>query len=180
MLRDAASVLRDRTPAAPTAPASTVPPSTASAAADPHLQPARGAYHASAVAGPSVAPPLARIVEGGLPESLVVFVDGLTRVDHVAPRCERIEFAVDAAGRLHLVCRIDDLRPLQRARLWLRENVALLRRAYPEVVAADDPAVDVFVQDLRDLSPIDGATIHMIRQLEFAGRRCFDVQTLSA
>jgi hypothetical protein len=180
MLRDAASVLRDRTPAAPTAPASTVPPSTASAAADPQLQPARGAYHASAVAGPSVAPPLARIVEGGLPESLVVFVDGLTRVDHVAPRCERIEFAVDAAGRLHLVCRIDDLRPLQRARLWLRENVALLRRAYPEVVTADDPAVDVFVQDLHDLSPIDGATIHMIRQLEFAGRRCFDVQTLSA
>jgi hypothetical protein len=184
-LRDAASALRDRSPPASTvsvsAPArAAVKAPAAPVASDQPVQPARGAYHASAVTGPSVAPPLARIVEGGLPESLVAFVDGLERVDHVAPRCERIEFAVDAAGRLHLVCRIDDLRPLERARVWLRENIALLCRAYPEVVSAEDPAVDVFVQDLRDLAPIEGATIHMIRQLEFAGRRCYDVQTLSA
>ena len=105
---------------------------------------------------------------------------GLERVDHVAPRCERIEFAVEQGGRLHLVCRVDDLRMLERARVWLRENGGLFRRAYPEIASTDDPAIDVFVQDLRDLAPIEGATLHMIRQLEFAGRRCFDVQTLSA
>jgi hypothetical protein len=141
---------------------------------------ATAAYSASAVAGPSVAPPVARIVEGGLPESLVPFVSGLERIDHVAPRCERIEFAVGQGGQLHLVCRIDDLRMLERARVWLHENAALFRRAYPEIVTADAPAIDVFVQDLRDLDQIEGATIRVIRQLEFAGRRCFDVQTLSA
>jgi hypothetical protein len=146
----------------------------------PVVQPTRGSYHASAVAGPSAGPPIARIVEGGLPESLVTFVPGLERVDHVAPRCERIEFAVEQGGRLHLVCRVDDLRMLERARVWLRENGGLFRRAYPEIARTDDPAIDVFVQDLRDLAPIEGATLHMIRQLEFAGRRCFDVQTLSA
>jgi hypothetical protein len=168
ILADASSVLRDASAAlreAVTAGATTR---------------ATANYSASAVAGPSVAPPVARIVEGGLPESLVPFVAGLERIDHVAPRCERIEFAVEQGGRLHLVCRVDDLRMLERARTWLRENSALFRRAYPEIVTADDPAIDVFVQDLRDLDHIEGATIRVIRQLEFAGRRCFDVQTLSA
>ncbi|MFM2164918.1 MAG: hypothetical protein RL325_1355 [Planctomycetota bacterium] len=140
----------------------------------------RAPYTASAVAGPSVSPPVARLVEGGLPQSLVPFVDGLARVDHAAPRCERIEFAVGSDGRLHLVCRIADLRMLERARAWLRENGALFRRAFPEIAAGEDPAVDVFVEDLRDLEQIEGATVRVIRQLEFAGRRCFDVQTLSA
>jgi len=140
----------------------------------------RAPYTASAVVGPSVVPPVARIVEGGLPESLAPFVDGLVRIDHLAPRCERIEFAVGADGRLHLVCRIADLRMLERARAWLRENGGLFRRAFPEIASVEDPAVDVFVEDLRDLEQIDGATIRVIRQLEFAGRRCFDVQTLSA
>ena len=54
----------------------------------------RAPYTASAVVGPSVSPPVARLVEGGLPESLSPFIDGLVRVDHLAPRCERIEFAV--------------------------------------------------------------------------------------
>ena len=140
----------------------------------------RAPYFASAVHGPSAAPPVARIVEGGMPESLVPFVSGLERIDHVAPRCERVEFALGEGGRLHMVCRIDDLRMLNRARAWLDENASLFRRAFPEVTATDDPAIDVFVQDVRDLQPVEGATIRVIRQLEFAGRRCFDVQTLSA
>jgi|GEM_PF-727876 len=168
ILADASSVLRDASSALREAVAAGV------------TTRATPTFSASAVAGPSVAPPVARIVEGGLPESLVPFVAGLERVDHVAPRCERIEFAVEQGGRLHLVCRVDDLRMLERARTWLRENTALFRRAYPEIVTADDPAIDVFVQDLRDLDHIEGATIRVIRQLEFAGRRCFDVQTLSA
>ncbi len=170
-LREQSNTLREQGSRTPR----DTPPAQASV-----VQPTRGSYHASAVAGPSAGPPIARIVEGGLPESLVTFVPGLERVDHVAPRCERIEFAVEQGGRLHLVCRVDDLRMLERARVWLRENGGLFRRAYPEIASTDDPAIDVFVQDLRDLAPIEGATLHMIRQLEFAGRRCFDVQTLSA
>lgn len=140
----------------------------------------RAPYTASAVVGPSATPPVARLVEGGLPESLVPFIDGLVRVDHLAPRCERIEFAVGSDGRLHLVCRIADLRMLERARTWLRENGGLFRRAFPDAASVEDPLVDVFVEDLRDLEQIEGATVRVIRQLEFAGRRCFDVQTLSA
>jgi hypothetical protein len=140
----------------------------------------RGAYVASAVNGPSAAPPIARIVEGGMPESLVPFVPGLERIDHTAPRCERIEFAVGDGGRLHLVCRVDDLRMLARARNWLGENAGLFRRAFPEVASTEDPAIDVFVRDMKDIEPIEGATIRVIRELEFGGRRCFDVQTLSA
>lgn len=140
----------------------------------------RAPYVASAVHGPSAAPPVARIVEGGMPESLVQFVPGTERLDYTAPRCERIEFAVGEAGRLHLVCRIDDLRMLARARMWLTDHAALLRRAFPEIGSTEEPAIDVFVPDARDLEPIDGATLRVLRQLEFAGRRCFDVQTLSA
>jgi hypothetical protein len=113
ILADASSVLRDASAALREAVAAGA---TTRATAN---------YSASAVAGPSVAPPVARIVEGGLPESLVPFVAGLERIDHVAPRCERIEFAVEQGGRLHLVCRVDDLRMLERARTWLRENTAL-------------------------------------------------------
>jgi hypothetical protein len=192
VLAHASSTLREqasRTPreATPSAQVPVVPPvvppvtpSVVPPVVHPVVQPTRGAYHASAIAGPSVAPPIARIVDGGLPESLVVFVPGLERIDHVAPRCERVEFAVEQGGRLHLVCRVDDLRMLERARVWLRENGGLFRRAYPEIACTDDPVIDVFVAELHDLAPIEGATMHMIRQLEFAGRRCFDVQTLSA
>ena len=135
---------------------------------------------ASAVNGPSAAPPIARIVEGGLPESLVPFVAGLSRIDHFAPRCERIEFAVEANGQLHLVCRVDDLRMLARARAWMSENSGLFRKAYPEIASVDDPSIDIFVQEVREFEPIDGATVRVLRQLEFSGRRCYDVQTISA
>ena len=140
----------------------------------------RTAYVASAVNGPSAAPPIARIVEGGLPESLVPFVAGLSRIDHFAPRCERIEFAVEANGQLHLVCRVDDLRMLARARAWMSENSGLFRKAYPEIASVDDPSIDIFVQEVREFEPIDGATVRVLRQLEFSGRRCYDVQTISA
>jgi len=170
------------TPAPPPAPAPTPAPTPAPNAshASSYVSSYVSSYAASAVNGPSAAAPVARIVEGGMPESLVPFVHGLERIDHTAPRCERIEFAIADGGRLHLVCRIDDLRMLARARVWLDENASLFRRAFPELTSTDDPAVEVFVRDLRDLEQIDGATIHVIRQLEFAGRRCFDVQTLSA
>ena len=135
-------------------------------------------FVASAVNGPSVAPAVARLVEGALPESLVSFVDGIGRIDHVAPRCERIEFAIDANGSLQLVCRIDDLRMLERAQTWLRENAALFRKAYPEITRVDGPAVHIFVQEQRDFAPITGATVRLLRHLEFAGRRCYDAQTL--
>ncbi len=140
----------------------------------------RTPYVASAVNGPSAAPPIARIVEGGLPESLVPFVAGLSRIDHFAPRCERIEFAVEANGQLHLVCRVDDLRMLARARAWMSENSGLFRKAYPEIASVDDPSIDIFVQEVREFEPIDGATVRVLRQLEFSGRRCYDVQTISA
>lgn len=140
----------------------------------------RTPYVASAVNGPSAAPPIARIVEGGLPESLVPFVAGLSRIDHFAPRCERIEFAVEPNGQLHLVCRVDDLRMLARARAWMSENSGLFRKAYPEIASVDDPSIDIFVQEVREFEPIDGATVRVLRQLEFSGRRCYDVQTISA
>jgi hypothetical protein len=185
-LRAASASLREQgaAPAAvPGAGAAAKAPHEASRPPSP--EPARelqymSSYAASAVNGPSAAPPVARIVEGGMPESLVAFVQGLSRIDHVAPRCERIEFAIGEDGQLHLVCRVDDLRMLARARTWLGENASLFRRAFPEIASVDAPAVDVFVRDVRDIEPIDGATIRVIRQLEFAGRRCYDVQTLSA
>lgn len=184
ILADASATLREASAAVAGATRAPYAPATAATAASlhPSLHPSGypSSYAASAVNGPSAAAPVARIVEGGMPESLVPFVHGLERIDHAAPRCERIEFAIAEGGRLHLVCRIDDLRMLARARTWLDENASLFRRAFPGVASTDDPAVDVFVQDLRDLEQIDGATIHVIRQLEFAGRRCFDVQTLSA
>jgi hypothetical protein len=171
-LREASAALRE--PGAVPAGAARVPQ-------EPTREPQyMSSYAASAVNGPSAAPPVARIVEGGMPESLVAFVQGLSRIDHVAPRCERIEFAIGEDGQLHLVCRVDDLRMLARARTWLGENASLFRRAFPEIASVDAPAVDVFVRDVRDIEPIDGATIRVIRQLEFAGRRCYDVQTLSA
>lgn len=178
ILAEASAVLRDASAA--TAGATRAPYAAPRSAAPVESPSYVSSYAASAVHGPSAAAPVARIIEGGMPESLVPFVHGLERLDHTAPRCERIEFAVGEGGRLHLVCRIDDLRMLGRARTWLDENGSLFRRAFPEVAATDDPAIDVFVKDLRDLEQIDGITIHVIRQLEFAGRRCYDVQTLSA
>ena len=180
ILADASAALREASAAAAGATRAPYAQATASAPASSLASAYASSYAASAVNGPSAAAPVARIVEGGMPESLVPFVHGLERIDHAAPRCERIEFAIAGGGRLHIVCRIDDLRMLARARTWLDENASLFRRAFPEVASTDDPAIDVFVQDLRDLEQIDGATIHVIRQLEFAGRRCFDVQTLSA
>lgn len=149
-------------------------------ARDEQAPPSRGPYHASAVSGPSVAPPIARSTGAALPDSLVAFVAGLTRIDHFAPRCERVEFAIDDAGRLHLVCRAEDLRMLERARAWLAENGGLFRRAYPEAVDDAEPHIDLFVQDISDISPVAGATLHLMRQLEFGGRRFFDLQTIPA
>ena len=139
----------------------------------------RDAYYASSVSGPAARTPTAKVVETAYPESLSEHLSGLEKIPHVAPRCERIELAVSADGRLHVACRVDDMLMLQRARLWLRENGALLCRAYPVIRSAEDFVVHVFVRNVADAQPIEGAEMHLAQLVEIQGRRGWLVQQLA-
>ena len=68
---------------------------------------------------------------------------------------------------------------LQRARLWLRENGALLCRAYPVIRSAEDFVVHVFVRNVADAQPIEGAEMHLAQLVEIQGRRGWLVQQLA-
>ncbi len=141
----------------------------------------RDAYYASSVSGPSARTPNAKLVDPAQAEieSLSEHLSGLEKIPHVPPRCERIELAVSADGRLHVACRVEDMLMLQRARVWVRENGALLCRAFPSIRSAEDFAVHVFVRSLADAQPVDGADVHLAQLVEIQGRRGWLVQQLA-
>jgi hypothetical protein len=67
----------------------------------------------------------------GMPRSLASFIDGLTLLPVRCPNHERVELAVDAAGRMHVIGREQVLRELPIVQAWARAHRELIAMACP-------------------------------------------------
>lgn len=194
VVRDAlaAAVRGDETASSPleTTPiAATIAPSSDTlAAARETLRAASASISAAAadarsagVLSPVPAQPVeARALATELPASLAAHVEGLAMLPFRAPREQGIELAVDGRGRMHVVGRASDSAALLRVRAWAREHAAILRLADARLTSDDEPALDVFVADMRESRAIDGATVHVLTLVEVAGRRGYLAQVAPA
>lgn len=71
-------------------------------------------------------------VADGKPVLLSTYVEGLTTLPVHSPGHERVELAVDAAGRLHLLGREQTLREMRLVESWARAHRELIAMACPQ------------------------------------------------
>lgn len=120
-------------------------------------------------------------------------VKGLALTPIKAPGCARVEIAVDAAGRVHLLLeeqhdepRAGGVAELLAAGAWARTNASLLATACATLLGApvDEtaaPSLHLFTSDPRRVRPLLDADIrlHFLGRVEIDGRRAWCVAELN-
>jgi hypothetical protein len=139
-LRSAARILEPKTPASPP---STPPPESASTAM--HLAP----------------PP-----QPDRQDVAAVLADHVTGVTLLAARCpghEKIELAVDPAGRLHLIGWEANLRELWIVETWARKHLRLIAMACPQqsIDLTGRCVRHVFTNAPASLTDLHGSELHL-------------------
>ncbi len=96
-------------------------------------------------------------------ESLASFVPGLTAVPLRCPGHERIELAVDADGRFHVLCREDAMRELHLVEAWTRSHHELLTMALPQFLLKRDapPVKHVFTDKPITVADLHGSSLNL-------------------
>lgn len=127
------------------------------------------------------------------PVPLASRVKGLAPTPLKAPRCEGVEIAVDAAGRVHLLLAESEdaharsgVATLLAAQAWAQTNAALLATACATILGAPvdadaSPAMHLFTNDPRRVRSLLDADIrlHLLAPVEIDGRRAWCVAELN-
>lgn len=127
------------------------------------------------------------------PPTLASRVKGLALTPIKAPGCARVEIAVDAKGRLHLLHATPDdsdsrdgVAELLAAGAWARTNASLLATACATLLGAPvdeaaPPSLHLFTSDPRRVRPLLDADIrlHFLGRVEIDGRRAWCVAELN-
>ncbi len=111
----------------------------------------------------------------GAPASLAGWVDDVRPLDTRSPGHERLEIAVDRAGRLHVLAREDDMRGLHVVGAWAVAHAELIGRACPDrwIDPAASPVLHVFTGRPASVADLHGCALrlHVLAPVDVDGRR---------
>ena len=130
------------------------------------------------------APAVAREPDvAGATVTLSQLIEGVRSLPVRCPGHERLELAVDQAGRLHVVAREADLRALHIVAAWARTHRELISLTSPHYI---DPAVKVvchvFTDEPSSLCDLHGTDLrlHVLAQVTVEGKRGWYAAPLNA
>jgi len=112
---------------------------------------------------PAAQRPIVEPEDHGQPLPLARFVNGLTALPLRPPGHERIEIAVDDAGRMHVMAREANLRELPIVSQWARAHRELIAMACPQqrFDPAASPVCHVFTSEPATLADLHGGDLHL-------------------
>ena len=111
----------------------------------------------------------------GAPVSLADWVDDVLLLDTRSPGHERLEIAVDRAGRLHVLAHEDDMRGLHVVAAWAVAHAELIGRAFPDlwIDPTASPVLHVFTDRPASVVDLHGCALrlHVLAPVDVDGRR---------
>ena len=122
--------------------------------------------------------------ESGRPASLARFIEGLTPLPVRCPGHERLELAVDQAGRLHVIALEPHLRELPVVRSWARSHRELIGMACRGELI--DPAAEAVCHVVSDrpalLADLHGSDLrlHVLAPVTVEGKQGWYAAPLNA
>jgi hypothetical protein len=123
-------------------------------------------------------------VADGQPVLLSTYVDGLTALPVRSPGHERVELAVDATGRLHLLGREQTLREMRLVESWSRAHRELIAMACPEhpIDQGVKAVCHIFSAEPVSLADLHGADLrlHVLAPVEVNGQTAWYAAPLNA
>jgi hypothetical protein len=122
--------------------------------------------------------------EEGAPVPLAAYIDGVTPLDVRCPGHERLELAIDPAGRLHVVAREEQMRQLHVVEAWARAHRELIGRACPGhwIDPAAGTVCHVFTDRPATVADLHGSELrlHVLAPVDVEGRRGWYAAPLNA
>ncbi len=113
--------------------------------------------------------------EDGAPAPLAGWVDDVLPLDTRSPGHERLEIAVDPAGRLHVLAHEADMRGLHVVAAWAVAHAELLGKAFPDrwIDPAASPVLHVFTARPASVADLHGGylRLHVLAPVDVDGRR---------
>ena len=111
----------------------------------------------------------------GAPASLAGWVDDVLSLEARCPGHERLEIAVDPAGRLHVLAHEADMRGLHRVAAWAVGHAELLGMAFPDcwIDPTASPVLHVFTGRPASVADLHGSLLrlHVLAPVDVEGRR---------
>ena len=113
--------------------------------------------------------------EAGAPVPLAGFLRDVAPLDVRCPGRERLELAVDPAGRFHVIAREEDMRDLHVVAAWARAHRELIERACPGhwIDPAGPTVLHVFTDEPASLADLHGSDLrlHVLAPVTVEGRQ---------
>ncbi len=111
----------------------------------------------------------------GAPALLAGWVDDVVPLDTRSPGHERLEIAVDRAGRLHVLAHEDDMRGLHVVAAWAVAHAELIGRAFPDlwIDPTASPVLHVFTDRPASVVDLHGCALRLrvLAPVDVDGRR---------
>jgi hypothetical protein len=106
---------------------------------------------------------------------LAGWVDDVLPLETRSPGHERLEIAVDPAGRLHVLAHEDDMRGLSVVAAWAVAHAELIGRAFPErwIDPTANPVLHVFTGRPASVADLYGSDLrlHVLAPVDVDGSR---------
>jgi len=106
---------------------------------------------------------------------LAGWVDDVLPLETRSPGHERLEIAVDPAGRLHVLAHEQDMRGLSVVAAWAVAHAELIARAFPDrwIDPTANPVLHVFTDRPASLADLHGSDLrlHVLAPVDVDGRR---------
>jgi hypothetical protein len=113
--------------------------------------------------------------EQGAAVLLARWVDDVVPLETRSPGHERLEIAVDAAGRLHVLAHEDDMRGLPVVAAWAIAHAELIATAFPDrwIDSTANPVLHVFTDRPASLADLQGSALrlHVLAPVDVDGSR---------
>ncbi len=113
--------------------------------------------------------------EDGAPVSLAGWVDDVLPLEARSPGHERLEIAVDPAGRLHVLAHEGDMRWLHVVAAWAVAHAELIGKAFPDrwIDPTASPVLHVFTGRPASVADLHGCALrlHVLAPVDLDGRR---------
>ena len=113
--------------------------------------------------------------EDGAAVPLAGWVDDVLPLEARSPGHERLEIAVDRAGRLHVLAHEDDMRGLHVVAAWAVAHAELISRAFPDrwIDPTASPVLHVFTSRPASVADLHGCALrlHVLAPVDVDGRR---------
>ncbi len=111
----------------------------------------------------------------GAPLLLAAYADDVLPLEARRPGHERLELAVDPAGRLHVLAHEQDMRGLHVVAAWAATHAELIARANPghRIDPTAPPVMHVFTDRPASLADLHGSALrlHVLAPVDVDGRR---------